>query len=142
MAQRGRVLTAGPQRLRRVAQAQAALAGALEAKLGNQERQLRALEADRAGLEALLSRSSAIALSVRTPALLRLAALDAEIAGLRKTLAGLQRELLLSRGREKSLSHRAASLQTALARSAQLAEIQEGVEIEAAKASHKQDVVD
>jgi hypothetical protein len=135
-------LTTDPKRLMRVARAQAALASSLELKLLEQERKLAALEADRRELIALLERNSTIALSVHGTALHRLVALEAEIMAAGKSKTSLQREVLMSRGREKSLSRRATTLDAELARLAEQVEIQEAVQKAPAKASHKHDVMD
>ncbi|MFM8747611.1 MAG: hypothetical protein ACKOED_13255 [Aestuariivirga sp.] len=133
---------ADPKRLMRVARAQAALAGSLELKLLEQERKLAALEANRGELDALLGRHSAIVLSLHEPALHRLAGIEAEIAAVRIVKAGLQREVLMSRGRQKSLAMRALVLDNALARQAEQAQIQESVQGEQTKGSGKQDVME
>lgn len=135
-------MTTDPKRLMRVARAQAALASSLELKLLEQERKLAALEADRRELIALLERNSTIALSVHGTALHRLVALEAEIMAAGKSKTSLQREVLMSRGREKSLSRRATTLDAELARLAEQVEIQEAVQKAPAKASHKHDVMD
>lgn len=135
-------MTTDPKRLMRVARAQAALASSLELKLLEKERKLATLEADRHELIALLERNSTIALSVHGPALHRLVALEAEIMAVGKSRASLQREVLMSRGREKSLFRRATALDAELARQAEQAEIQEAVQKSPAKASHKHDVMD
>ncbi len=135
-------MTTDPKRLMRVARAQAALASSLELKLLEQERKLAALEADRRELIALLERNSTIALSVHGAALHRLVALEAEIMAAGKSKTSLQREVLMSRGREKSLSRRATTLDAELARLAEQVEIQEAVQKAPAKASHKHDVMD
>ncbi len=134
-------MTADPKRLMRVARAQAALASSLELKLLEQERHLAALEENRRELIALLERNSTIALSVHGIALQRLVAIDTEITGAKKAKAGLQREVLMSRGREKSLTRRATTLDATLARLTEQAEIQESVQRTPAKASRKHDVM-
>jgi len=135
-------LTTDPKRLMRVAQAQAALASSHELRILDQERKLAALETDRRELISSLERNSTIALSFHGAALHQLVAIDAEITAGRKSKASLQRDVLMSRGREKSLSRRASALDTALARLEEQAEIQEAVQRAPAKASHKHDVMD
>lgn len=60
----------------------------------------------------------------------------------RDSLAGIQRKVLLSRGREKSLSMRAEALEGALTRLAEQADMQDTLHLGHTKASHKQDVMD
>ncbi len=135
-------MIADPKRLTRVARAQASLARSLELRLAEKERELHALERDRRDILALVDRDSTIALSVRTSALRRLVDMETAIAKARKSLADLRHEVLLSRGREKSIAGRVSTLEYALSRAAEQAEIQEALQLEAAKASHKHDVVE
>ncbi len=135
-------MTTDPKRLMRVAQAQAVLASSLELRLLEQERKLAALEADRRELISLLERNSMISLPFHGAALHQLVAIEAKITAGKKSRASLQRDVLMSRGQEKSLFRRASALDVALARLEEQAEIQEAVQRAPAKASHKHDVMD
>lgn len=133
---------ADPQRLMRIARAQGALSGALELRLAAEERKLSALEADRISLLALMERDTGVALSIRSQALQRTVAMEAGIVAARASVTELQRQLLMARGREKSMVRRARALEAALTRMAEQLSIQETVQTAAAKASRKTDVVD
>lgn len=135
-------MTTTPERLKRAARAQASLATALELKLALEEGRLRALESDHREIVALLNGTSTITLAFRDGALRRLMDTKTALDHARESLAGIQRKVLLSRGREKSLSMRAEALEGALTRLAEQADMQDTLHLGHTKASHKQDVMD
>lgn len=118
-------MTFPPERLKRIARAQASVATSLELKLALEEKRLRALESGHRELLALLNGNSLIALAFHDGALRRLMDTETALNDARNSLAGIQREVLLSRGREKSLSRRAEALKAALTRLAEQVDMQD-----------------
>lgn len=135
-------MTTIPERLKRAARAQASLATALELKLALVEVRLRALESDYREIVGLLNGTSTIALAFRNGALRRLVDTKIAMDHARGSLACIQRKVLLSRGRETSLSMRAEALEALLTRMAEQADMQDTLHLGRTKASHKQDVMD
>ncbi len=118
-------MTFPPERLKRIARAQASVATSLELKLALEEKRLRALESGHRELLALLNGYALITLAFHYGALLRLVDTERALDDARNSLAGIQREVLLSRGREKSLSRRAEALKAALTRLAEQVDMQD-----------------
>lgn len=99
-----------PDRLLRLARAEAARASSHEAKLGATERGLRALSDRRRELVAALDSEGPLSELTRSSSLLRLTDVDRAIARGKQEAEVLRQKLLQSRSRHDALQERAISL--------------------------------
>lgn len=130
-----------PERLARLAEAQGAMAGAVEIRLAAAERTIALLLAARSEIENLVAAPGEAHMAFLPPALRKLVDLDLRLASARAEADSIRRQLIAARAREKAFGKLERQLRGSLARKAAEEEALETALSMAAKASGKADVV-